>query len=162
VTVTQKFAKAHHLTSIDQLKPIEKEHHLRRAAGAEDPRRGLVGLKNNYGLVFKAFKPLDESGPITWPGWSTTRCRRPTSSPHAADHHRPLVALADPKFNFAAQNVTRWSTRRASPRGRQHAERDLGQADPAGLLAMDKDVIVNHAQYATVATAWLKSVGIKS
>ena len=130
-------ATKHHLTSIAQLKPIAKNMVIGGPPEFKTRSDGLVGLKKNYGLMFKGFDPLDESGP--------DHAGRPkdgkvqaadvfTTTPQIITDH--LVSLADPKFNFAAQNVRPAGLQAGRQRhGRQHAERDLGQADhdrPAG------------------------------
>jgi osmoprotectant transport system substrate-binding protein len=164
VTVTQKFAKAHHLTSISQLKAIEKQITYGGPPELKTRADGLVGLKDNYGLVFKAFKPLDESGPITLAGLVDGKVQAAdifTTTPQIITDH--LVALADPKFNFAAQNVTPLVYKKgASPTVVNTLNQVSAKLTTASLLAMDKQIIVNHAQYASVATAWLNSAGIKS
>jgi osmoprotectant transport system substrate-binding protein len=164
VTVTQAFAKKHHLTSITQLKPIEKTITYGGPPELKTRADGLVGLKRNYGLTFKSFKPLDESGPITLAGLVDNKVQAAdifTTTPQIITDH--LVALADPKFNFAAQNVTPLVFKKGV---NSTVTNTLNQVSAklttAGLLAMDKAVIVSHAQYATVAAGWLKAVGIKS
>jgi osmoprotectant transport system substrate-binding protein len=164
VTVTQAFAKAHHLTSIPQLKPIEKKITIGAAPEFKTRADGLVGLKNNYGLVFKAFKPLDESGPITLAALKDGKVQAAdvfTTTPQIITDH--LVALADPKFNFAAQNVVPLVYKKgASSTLTSTLNQISAKLTTASLLSMDKQIILDHAQYTTVATAWLKSVGIKS
>ena len=73
------------------------------------------------------------------------------------------MALTDPKFNFAAQNVlplvykagvnsTVVSTLNAIS----------AKLTTPALLQMDKAIIVDHADYSTVATAWLQAEGLSS
>ena len=67
---------------------------------------GIAGLKANYGLTFKSFDPLDESGPITLAALTSGKVQAAdvfTTTPQIVTDK--LVSLADPKFNFAAQNV---------------------------------------------------------
>jgi osmoprotectant transport system substrate-binding protein len=165
VTVTQAYAKAHHLTSITQLKPLAKN--MVFGAGPEFKTRsdGLVGLKKNYGLTFKSFDALgDESGPITLAALMDNKVQAAdvfTTTPQIITDH--LIALTDPKFNFAAQNVTPLVYKKGVNSTIMNTLNQISaKLTTAGLLAMDKAVIVDHAQYATVATGWLKAVGIKS
>ena len=67
---------------------------------------GIAGLKATYGLTFKSFDPLDESGPITLSALTSGKVQAAdvfTTTPQIVTDK--LVSLADPKFNFAAQNV---------------------------------------------------------
>ena len=67
---------------------------------------GMVGLKATYGLTFKSFDPLDESGPITLAALTSGKVQAAdvfTTTPQIVTDK--LVSLTDPKFNFAAQNV---------------------------------------------------------
>ena len=162
VTVTQAFAKAHNLTSIGQLKPIAKTMII--GGPPEFPTRsdGLKGLKANYGLVFKSFDALDESGPITLAALQDGKVQAAdvfTTTPQILSDH--LVSLADPKFNFAAQNVTPLVYKKAmtatiiSTLNAISAKLTTGE-----LLAIDTKVIADHENYSTVATAWLKANGL--
>jgi osmoprotectant transport system substrate-binding protein len=164
VTVTQAFATAHHLTSIAQLKPLAKSMVIGAAPEFKTRADGLVGLKNNYGLTFKSFKPLDESGPITLAALKDNKVQAAdvfTTTPQIITDH--LVALADPKFNFAAQNVTPLVYKKGISSAAVTVLNQISaQLNTAGLLALDKAVILDHAQYQTVAEGWLKGVGIKS
>ena len=125
---------------------------------------GLVGLKGTYGLTFKGFDPLDESGPITLAALKNGKVQAAdvfTTTPQILTDK--LVSLADPKFNFAAQNVIPLVYKPACHRhDREHPQRDLRQADHSALLEMDKAIVVDHANYSTVATAWLKAEGLPS
>jgi len=65
VTVTQATAKKYNLKSIADLKPVAKKLVIGGPPEFKTRAQGLVGLKKNYGLTFKSFVPLDESGPLT-------------------------------------------------------------------------------------------------
>jgi osmoprotectant transport system substrate-binding protein len=164
VTVTQAFAKAHHLTSISQLSSLAKTMVIGAAPEFKTRADGLVGLKDNYGLVFKSFKPLDESGPISLAALQDNKVQAAdifTTTPQIITDH--LVALADPKFNFAAQNVTPLVYKKGANSTVVNTLNQISaKLTTASLLTMDKAIILDHAQYATVATGWLKAVGIKS
>ncbi|HET7141301.1 MAG TPA: ABC transporter substrate-binding protein [Candidatus Limnocylindria bacterium] len=164
VTVTQAFAKKHHLTSIDQLKPIAKTMVIGGPPEFKTRTDGLVGLRKNYGLHFKSFTPLDESGPITLAALKDGKVQAAdvfTTTPQIITDK--LVSLADPKFNFAAQNVVPLVYK---PGVNSKVTSILNQISAKlttqGLLAMDKAVIIDHANYTTVAAGWLNAVGIKS
>ncbi len=164
VTVTQAFAKKHHLTSISQLKPIAKTMIIGGPPEFKTRTDGLVGLRKNYGLHFKSFTPLDESGPITLAALKDGKVQAAdvfTTTPQIITDK--LVSLDDPKFNFAAQNVVPLVYK---PGVNSKVVNVLNQISAklttAGLLAMDKAVIIDHANYSTVAAGWLSAVGLKS
>jgi osmoprotectant transport system substrate-binding protein len=107
VTVTQKFAKAHDLTSIGDLKAIQSQVTFGGPPEFATREEGLLGLKKLYGLTKIKFKPLDESGPLTIAALNQGTIQAGdifTTDPSVSKYH--FVALADPKNLFAAQNVT--------------------------------------------------------
>ena len=164
VTVTQAFATKHHLTSISNLKPIASTVVIGGPPEFKTRTDGLVGLKKNYGLVFKSFDPLDESGPITLAALTDGKVQAAdvfTTTPQIITDH--LVALADPKSNFAAQNVVPLVYKKGvTPTVVSTLNAISAKLTTAALLQMDKAVILDHADYTTVATGWLKAVGLPS
>jgi osmoprotectant transport system substrate-binding protein len=106
VTVTDAFAKEHHLTSIGQLKSLAPSMTIGAASEFQTREEGLLGLEKEYGLHFKAFKPLDESGPLTIAALKDGTIQAGdiyTTDPSiTADHFK---ALLDPKHVFSVQNV---------------------------------------------------------
>ena len=164
VTVTQAFATKHHLTSISNLTPIAKTMIIGGPPEFKTRTDGLVGLKKNYGLTFKTFDPLDESGPITLAALTDGKVQAAdvfTTTPQIITDH--LVALADPKFNFAAQNVVPLVYKKGvTPTVVNTLNAISAKLTTAALLQMDKAVILDHADYTTVATGWLKAVGLPS
>jgi osmoprotectant transport system substrate-binding protein len=164
VTVTQAFATKHHLTSIAQLKPLAKSMVFGGPPEFKTRTDGLIGLKKNYGLVFKGFDALDESGPITLAGLTKGKVQAAdvfTTTPQIITDH--LVSLADPKNNFAAQNVLPLVYKPAMNSTIVSTLNAISaKLTTEGLLAMDKAVIVDHDNYSTVAMGWLKAVGLPS
>jgi osmoprotectant transport system substrate-binding protein len=164
VTVTQAFAKQHHLTSIAQLKSIAGTMTIGGPPEFKTRTDGLIGLAKNYGLHFKAFSPLDESGPITLKALVDGKVQAAdvfTTTPQIISDK--LVALADPKFNFAAQNVLPLVYKKGvNSLITSTLNAISAKLTTASLLSMDKQVILNHASYQSVASAWLKSVGLAS
>jgi osmoprotectant transport system substrate-binding protein len=162
VTVTQAFAKAHNITSISQLGPIAKTMIIGGPPEFQTRADGLVGLKNNYGLTFKKFDALDESGPITLAALVDGKVQAAdvfTTTPQLITDK--LVALDDPKNNFAAQNVLPLVYKPAMNATITSTLNAISaKLTTAGLLAMDKAIILDHANYSTVAQAWLKSEGL--
>jgi osmoprotectant transport system substrate-binding protein len=163
VTVTQSFAAAHHLRSIADLKSIA--HTMTFGAPPEFKTRadGLPGLKKHYGLVFKNFIPTDESGPVTITDLSNGKVQAAdlfTTTPQIITHH--LLPLADPKFNFAAQNVVPLVYKagvNAKIEGILNAV--SAKLTTPALLAMDKALVLQHASYSQVAGGFLAQEGLK-
>ena len=164
VTVTQAFATKHHLTSISNLTPVAKTMVIGGPPEFKTRTDGLVGLKKNYGLTFKSFDPLDESGPITLAALTDGKVQAAdvfTTTPQIITDH--LVALADPKSNFAAQNVVPLVYKKGvTPTVVNTLNAISAKLTTAALLQMDKAVILDHADYTTVATGWLKAEGLPS
>ena len=162
VTVTQATAKKYHLVSIADLSSVAKKFAIGGPPEFKTRTDGLVGLKKNYGLTFKSFVPLDESGPLTLAALKDGKVQAAdvfTTTPQIITDH--LVALADPKFNFAAQNVTPLVYKKAmTPTVVATLNAISLRLTTGALLAMDKAVILDHANYSTVAQGWLKAVGL--
>ena len=165
VTVTTAFAKAHHLVSIADLKPIANTMIFGAAAEFQTRPDGLAGLKKNYGVVFKSFDALgDESGPITLAALMDNKVQAAdvfTTTPQIKTDH--LVALADPKNNFAAQNVIPLVYKKAMNSTITATLNQISsKLTTAGLIQLNQEVGPEKESYVTAATAWLKAAGIKS
>jgi len=165
VTVTQAFATAHHLTSsssIGALAPYASSMVFGGPPEFATRSDGIAGLKKNYGLTFKSFDPLDESGPITIKALQDGTVQAAdvfTTTPQIVTDH--FVTLADPKFNFAAQNVTPLVYKKAmTPTIIATLNAISAKLTTAELLAIDTAVIVNHDSYSSVATSWLAAHGL--
>jgi osmoprotectant transport system substrate-binding protein len=165
VTVTQKFAKAHHLTSIGSLKPIANTMVFGAAAEFETRPDGLPGLKKNYGVVFKSFDQLgDESGPITLAALMDNKVQAAdvfTTTPQIASDQ--LVTLTDPLNNFAAQNVIPLVYKKGvNPKIVALLNEISSKLTTSGLIALNQEVGPAKESYQTAATNWLNTVGIAS
>ena len=162
VTVTQATAAKYHLKSIEDLKPYAKDLIIGGPPEFKTRVDGLVGLKDNYGLTFKGFDPLDESGPITLAALVNGKVQAAdvfTTTPQIITDK--LVALADPKFNFAAQNVVPLVYKPAMNSTITDTLNAISaKLTTAALLQMDAAVILQHADYSTVAAGFLKTAGL--
>ncbi len=162
VTVTQAFATAHHLTSkssIGALAPYASSMVFGGPPEFATRSDGIAGLKKHYGLTFKSFDPLDESGPITIKALQDGTVQAAdvfTTTPQIETDH--FVTLADPKFNFAAQNVTPLVYKKAmTPTIVATLNAISAKLTTAALLQLDTAVIVNHDSYSSVAMGWLQA-----
>jgi osmoprotectant transport system substrate-binding protein len=164
VTVTQAFAARHHVSSIAQLKPLAASMVFGAPPEFKTRADGQAGLRKRYGLQFKGFDPLDESGPITLKALTDGSVQAAdvfTTTPQILTDH--LVSLADPRSNFAAQNVLPLVYRKGVNATIVNTLNAISaRLTTAGLLQMDKAIVVDHADYSTVAIAWLKAEGLPS
>ena len=162
ITVTQATANKYHLKSIADLKPYAATMVLGAPPEFKTRSDGIAGLKATYGLTFKGFDPLDESGPLTLAALQSGKVQAAdvfTTTPQIVTDK--LVSLTDPKFNFAAQNVIPLVYKAAAtPTITSTLNAVSAKLTTSALLQMDNAVIIQHADYATVAQGFLKSVGL--
>jgi osmoprotectant transport system substrate-binding protein len=162
ITVTQATANKYHLKSIADLKPYAANMALGAPPEFKTRSDGIAGLKATYGLTFKSFDPLDESGPLTLAALKSGKVQAAdvfTTTPQIVTDK--LVSLADPKFNFAAQNVIPLVYK---PAMNATIISVLNAVDAKlttnALLQMDNAVITQHANYSTVAAGFLQAAGL--
>ena len=162
ITVTQATAAKDHLTSIADLAPYASQLVLGAPPEFKTRSDGIAGLKATYGLTFKGFDPLDESGPITLAALTSGKVQAAdvfTSTPQiTADK---LVVLADPKSNFAAQNVIPLVYKPAlTPTISATLNAVSAKLTTSALLSLNVKVITDKENYTTAAQEWLQSVGL--
>jgi len=162
ITVTQATANKDHLKSIADLKPYAANMVLGAPPEFKTRTDGIAGLKAVYGLTFKSFDPLDESGPLTLAALQSGKVQAAdvfTTTPQIVTDK--LVSLTDPKFNFAAQNVIPLVYKAAM---NATITNTLNAVDAKltteALLQMDNAVITEHANYSTVAAGFLQAAGL--
>jgi osmoprotectant transport system substrate-binding protein len=162
ITVTAATAAKDHLKSIADLKPYASSMVLGGPPEFKTRSDGIAGLKANYGLTFKSFDPLDTSGPITLSALTGGKVQAAdvfTTTPQIVTDK--LVSLADPKFNFAAQNVIPLIYKPAlTPTISATLNEISAKLTTSALLQMDNAVITDKANYTTVAEGFLQSIGM--
>jgi len=162
VTVTAATAARDHLKSIADLAKYASSFAIGGPPEFKTRVDGLVGLKSTYGLTFKSFVPLDESGPITLAALQDGKVQAAdvfTTTPQIITDH--LVSLTDPKFNFAAQNVIPLVYKPSLTPAIESVLNEISaKLTTSALLQMDNAVITQHANYSTVAAGFLKAEGI--
>ena len=162
LTVTQATAAKYHLTSIGSLNPYAQDLVFGGPPELRTRPDGLAGLKKNYGLTLKGFDPLDESGPITLAALTDGKIQVAalfTTTPQILTDH--LVVLADPKANFAVDNVVPLVYKPAMNATIIAVLNAISaKLTTALLLQMDNAIITQHANYATVAAGFLKAAGL--
>jgi osmoprotectant transport system substrate-binding protein len=161
--VTQATASKYHLTSIGSLKPYAGNLVFGGPPETQTVFDGLPGLKKIYGLTFKGFDPLDESGPITLAALTDGKVQAAvvfTTTPQILTDH--LVPLADPRSNYPAENVIPLVYKPAMNTTIIDTLNAVSaRLTTALLLQMDTAIITQHADYATVAAEFLKAEGLK-
>ena len=162
ITVTAATAAKYHLKTIADLKPYASSMVLGGPPEFKTRSDGIAGLKANYGLTFKSFDPLDTSGPITLSALQSGKVQAAdvfTTTPQIVTDK--LVSLADPKFNFAAQNVIPLVYKPAlTPTISSTLNAIDAKLTTQALLQMDNAVITEKANYTTVAQGFLQSIGM--
>jgi osmoprotectant transport system substrate-binding protein len=163
VTVTQATATRYHLTSIADLKPYASKFVMGGPPEFRTRVGGLIGLENVYGLHFKSFQSLDESGPVTFTSLQDGTVQAAdvfTTTPQIITDK--FVVLQDPKNVFAAQNVTPFVYKKAMNStivSTLNAVSAVLTTD--ALLQMDKALSIDHASYTQVASGFLSQEGLK-
>src|SRR5580693_7842302 len=162
ITVTQATANKYKLKSIADLTPVASQFVLGGPPEFKTRTDGVIGLKSIYGLTFKNFDPLDESGPITLSALTSGKVQAAdvfTTTPQIiADK---LVPLTDPKSLFAAQNVIPLVYKPAlTPTISSTLNAVDAKLTTSALLALDVKVITDKEDYTTAAQQWLQSVGL--
>jgi osmoprotectant transport system substrate-binding protein len=161
VTVTQATAAKYHLVSIADLIRIARNLVIGGPQEFQGREQGLVGLQLRYGLTFKQFKFLDDSGSGSIKALTSGEVQAAdifTADPRIkADH---LVTLADPRNVFTAENVVPLVYKAAIDatviRTLNAVSARLTMAD---LLNLDAKVMFHGASPLTVAKDWLMQNG---
>ena len=163
ITVTQATATKYHLTSISDLAPYAKDFVIGGPSEFQTRADGIPGLKNVYGLTFKSFSPLDESGPITIAALQSGKVQAAdlfTTTPQISTDH--FVSLADPKNLFAAQNVTPLVyTKGVNSTIVSTLNAVSAALTTDALVQMNKALTIDHASYTAVASGFLAQEGLK-
>jgi glycine betaine/choline ABC-type transport system substrate-binding protein len=161
VTVTQATATRYHLGSIEDLRRVAKNLVIGGPPEYQHSEQGMLGLQRKYGLTFKGFRALDDSGLITIAALQKGKVQVAdvfTTTPGIkADG---FVRLTDPRHVFVAENIIPlvYKTEiNATVRITLNAvSAKLTMKD---LLQMDTEVKHGENQF-TVASAWLKQAGL--
>ena len=129
-----------------------------------DPAYGAPALKSLYGVMFGTFKALDAGGPLTENALKNGQIDAGdiyTTDPLVASEG--WVALDDPKNEFVAQNVVPLINKsKVTPTISAALNAVSAKLDTATLAGLDEKVETEKQDPATVASTWLKSVGLVS
>jgi osmoprotectant transport system substrate-binding protein len=161
VTVTRAMAAKYHLVSIADLRSVAKNLVIGGPPEFQYRGQGLVGLRLKYGLSFKKFEGLDDSGPITIAGLATGEVQVAdvfTTTAVPAAYH--FFRLADPRHVFTADNIVpliyKSKVNDAERRTLNAVSAKLTTADLMNLNAQ----VASGKNPVTVAIAWLQRAGL--
>ena len=118
---------------------------------------GIDGLKKNYNITFKSFKPLDTGGPVTVTSLKNGQVDvADLFSTDPAIKANNFVALSDPKSNFAAQNVVPLIAKSKATSGVSQVLNFISsKLTTADLIDLRTQVEVNKQDIPTAAEGWL-------
>lgn len=168
VVVTKATAERWNLQSIADLAPHSSEVKFGAPSEFQERTYGLPGLKKNYNLDISAnnFVPLaDQGGPATVralvEGQITAADIFTTSEAIAQNN---LVVLADPKNNFAAQNVVPlFNAAKKSDKALAALNAVSAKLTTAELLALNESVSgSSKTEPKAAAAAWVKAQGLNN
>lgn len=162
LVVTQALATKDNLKNISDLAPYAKDLVLGSAPEFKTRQQGVLGLQSQYGLTFKDFKALDNSGPQTVSAlqhgdadvvdlYSTTTAIKTNG----------FVVLNDDKGLFGVQNVIPLVDKgKLSPAGVDALNAVSAKLDTTTLTSLLEQVVTQKKDESDVAKAWLASVGL--
>lgn len=162
IVVTEKTATADKLETIADLAPYASSMNFGGAPEDKVRYQGLVGLKEVYGLDFKAFKSLDTAGPLTIDALTKgTVDAAILYSTTPEIEQRGFVALTDPENVFGVQNITPLVNTETVPEDARKVLNSISAAlDTTGLTALNARVQIDQEAVADVAQDWLTEKGL--
>lgn len=162
ITVTKQTADKYNLKSIADLQPVAGQLTLGGPPEWKTRQTGEPGLKAKYNVTFKEFKSLDAGGPLTINALKNGSIQAAdvfTTDPNIVANG--WVALEDPKFLFAAQNVLPLINKaKASQTVSDALNAVSAKLTTQVLLDLDKQVILDKKDPAEVAKSFLSSNGL--
>ena len=162
ITVTKQTADKYNLKSIADLQPVAGQLTLGGPPEWKTRQTGEPGLKAKYNVTFKEFKSLDAGGPLTINALKNGSIQAAdvfTTDPNIVANG--WVALEDPKFLFAAQNVLPLINKAKSSQTVSDALNAVSaKLTTQVLLDLDKQVILDKKDPGEVAESFLSSNGL--
>lgn len=165
VVVTRAFATQNNLRSIEDLAPLCPTIAFGGPPEFQERSYGVPGLQRLYNCTFREFRALDAGGPLTVAALRDgTVAAADLFTTDASIPENDFVVLADPRSNFAAQNVVPLVNRAkaADPRVTDTLNQISAAMDTAQLTALNQRLAgPDRPDPATVARDWLSSAGIR-
>ena len=124
---------------------------------------GIPGIAKTYSCTFKSYQALDAGGPLTLEALKEGRVQAAdvfTTDPAIGDDN--LVALTDPKSNFAAQNsVPLINSAKATPQVKEVLNGVSAKLTTQNLVDLKRQLNgPDKPEAATVAKQWLAANGL--
>lgn len=163
ITVTQSTAAKYHLKSIGDLKKYASKMTFGAPAQFKTRADGIPALKSVYGVVFGTFTPLAAGTTITvtaLKNGSITAGDIFSTDPSIVQNH--FVSLKDTKNMFAAQNIVPLATKSKLSKPMVDAANAVSAKLTTAILGELDTKVAGGQQAASVASAWLSSVGLGS
>ncbi|HWC83478.1 MAG TPA: ABC transporter substrate-binding protein [Pseudonocardiaceae bacterium] len=163
IVVTKATSDKYHLTSMAQLGPICGQLTFGGPPELKTRPDGVPGFKKNYDCTFGTFDSLDAGGPLTVAALKNGQVQAAdifTTDPSIPDNG--WVVLADPKNNFAAQNVVPVVNKaKLTPTITAALNAVQAKLDTRTLASLDAQLNApDKPDPSDVAQSWLKSVGL--
>ena len=162
VVVTKATADKYKLKTIADLKPVAKDLVLGGPAEWKTRETGVPGLKAKYDVVFKEFKSLDAGGPLSvgaLKSGSVQAANIFSTDPNISAEG--WVALEDPEFLFAAQNVLPLINKeKATPEVTSTLNAISAKLTTPVLTDLVKQVVLDKKDPATVAKDFVTTNGL--
>jgi osmoprotectant transport system substrate-binding protein len=163
VVVTRQTATRYQATSIADLAPACGELVFGGPPEFKTRPDGIPGLRRTYGCNFKSYVSLDAGGPLTLSALRNNQVQAAdvfTTDPAIAEND--LIALDDPRHNFAAQNVVPLiNSAKASALVRQALDAISAKLTTSDLLALRRRLNApDRPNPAAVAGQWLSQKGL--
>jgi osmoprotectant transport system substrate-binding protein len=162
VVVSRAVADRYSAKSIADLAPHCGELVFGGPSEFETRPDGIPGIKKTYNCAFKSYLSLD-TGPVTVKAVTDNTVQAAdifTTNPAIEENN--LVALEDPKHNFAAQNVVPLiNSAKASDQVKQVLNAISAKLTTAALVDLNRQLNApDKPDSSTVAKAWLSQNGL--
>jgi osmoprotectant transport system substrate-binding protein len=162
VVVSRAVADRYNAKSIADLAPHCGELVFGGPSEFETRPDGIPGIKKTYNCAFKSYLSLD-TGPVTVKAVTDNTVQAAdifTTNPAIEENN--LVALEDPKNNFAAQNVVPLiNSAKASDQVKQVLNAISAKLTTAALVDLNRQLNApDKPDSSTVAKAWLSQNGL--
>jgi osmoprotectant transport system substrate-binding protein len=162
LVVTADNAAKYNLKKISDLAPVAKDWIIGSAPEFKTRQQGVPGLQSLYGLTFKDFKPLDNSGPTTVAALKNNDAQVVdlySTTPEIKSNN--FVVLDDDKHLFGVQNVTPLYYKAGlNQTGVDTLNALSAKLDTATVTDLMKQVVTDKKDTNDVAKAWLAAVGL--
>jgi osmoprotectant transport system substrate-binding protein len=163
VVVSKDVADRYHATSISDLAPHCGDLVFGGPPEFQKRPDGIPGLQRTYGCTFKSYISLDAGGPLTLAALKSNQVQAAdlfTTNPQIETDN--LVALTDPKSNFAAQNVVPIiNSAKATDQVKQILNAVSGKLTTQVLVDLNRQLTApDPVDPGTAAKQWLSTNGL--